>query len=155
MIDVEPRCAQLQDLLHREVPMSETMGMTVNSFDGQRLTMQAALELNVNLYGVAFGGSIYSLCAMAGWGLLIMKLEEAELDARIMLTGGEIEYLKPVSQTLVSASFFSNPADFGEFAENWRTRQRARISVPVEILLDDGSLAARFLGGYIAIPGKR
>ena len=151
MIDMAARCGRLQNLLHREVPMSETMGMTVRSYDGQCLTMHAALEPNLNRYGVAFGGSIYSLCAMAGWGLLTLKLEEAELDARIMITGGEIEYLKPVSQTLVSASFFSKSSDFSQFSDEWLSRQRARIRIPVEILLEDGSLAARFMGGYIAI----
>ena len=101
---MKARCENLQRILHREVPLSETIGMGVHSYDGERLELKARLEPNVNIYGVAFGGSIYSMCALSGWGLLILKLEDEGLDPRIMIAGGEIKYLKPVDQAIRAVS---------------------------------------------------
>ena len=152
MNDVTQRCADLERLLHHEVPLSQTIGMKVHGYDGDRLELRALLEPNINIYGVAFGGSIYSLCALSGWGLLVMGLQEQEqdLDPRIMITGGEIEYAKPVKQTINAVSAFSSRQDFPTFADACRDKRRARIKVPVQVELDDGTVAANFVGSYIA-----
>ena len=150
MNDVTQRCADLERLLHHEVPLSQTIGMKVHGYDGDRLELRALLEPNINIYGVAFGGSIYSLCALSGWGLLVMGLQEQGLDPRIMIAGGEIEYAKPVKQTINAVSTFSSGQDFPTFVDTCRDKRRARIKVPVQVELDDGTVAARFVGSYIA-----
>lgn len=145
------RCEYLQKVLHEEVPLSETIGMGVHSYDGERLELRANLEPNVNIYGVAFGGSIYSMCALSGWGLLILQLENAGLDPRIMITGGKISYFKPVDQTINAVSRLSGVEGFAEFKDTLKETGKARIKVPVGIELDDGAEAARFVGDYIAL----
>jgi thioesterase domain-containing protein len=127
----------------------------VHGYDGDRLELRALLEPNINIYGVAFGGSIYSMCALSGWGLLVMGLQEQGLDPRIMITGGEIEYVKPVKQTINAVSSFSSEKNFPTFADTCRDKRKARIKVPVQVELDDGTLAAQFVGSYIAFPRER
>lgn len=149
---MKTRCENLQQVLHREVPLSETLGMGVHSYDGGRLELRARLEPNVNIYGVAFGGSIYSMCALCGWGLLIMRLEDEGLDPRIMIAGGEIKYSKPVEQAIKAVSRLTDAETFDEFVRTYKERNKARIKVSVCIELDDGSEAARFTGNFIAFP---
>ena len=144
------RCLKLQNLLYKEVPLSSDIGVAVRSYDGEFLELQAELEPNINIHGVAFGGSIYSLCALSGWGLLILKLEEQGLDPRIMIAGAEITYLKPVMQNLRAFSRLSQEHDFVKFVEKYNNKHRARIKIPVEVKLNDGDTAARFMGEYIA-----
>jgi len=148
------RCADLERLLRNEVPLSKTIGMKVHSYDGARLELRATLEPNINIYGVAFGGSIFSMCALSGWGLLILRLQERGLDPRIMITGGEIEYAKPVKQTINAISSFYGECDFAEFAGNCDRKCKARIKVPVQVELDGGAVAAHFVGSYIAFDRK-
>lgn len=145
------RCENIERVLHNEVPLSETIGMRAHSYDGRRLELRARLEPNVNIYGVAFGGSIYSMCALSGWGLLILRLEDEGLDPRIMIAGGEIRYLKPVAQSINAVSRISDDRSFDEFVAACRESDKARIEVPVRIELDDGTLAARFTGEFIAL----
>ena len=147
---MKARCENLQRILHREVPLSETIGMGVHSYDGERLELKARLEPNVNIYGVAFGGSIYSMCALCGWGLLIMRLEDEGLDPRIMIAGGEIKYSKPVDQAIRAVSRLADAKTFEAFVRTYKERNKARLQVPVSIDLDDGSEAARFTGDFIA-----
>ncbi len=155
MKDVSRRCADLERLLHNEVPLSRTIGMKVHGYDGDRLELRALLEPNINIYGVAFGGSIYSMCALSGWGLLIMRLQEKGLNPRIMIAGGEIEYAKPVNQTINAVSSFPGEQKFSTFADTCRNKRRARIKVPVQVELEDGTVAAHFVGSYIAVDRER
>ena len=147
-------CAELEHRLHSEVPLSKVIGMKVHGYDGDRLELRADLRPNINIYGVAFGGSIYSMCALSGWGLLVMKLWERDLDPRIMITGGEIEYSRPVAQSIRAISTLAGEQVFTEFIAAYSERSKARIKVPVSVEIDDGSVAAQFTGSYIALEGK-
>ena len=153
MNNIEQRCGDLEKLLHEEVPLSDTIGMVVHGYDGKRLELRADLQPNVNIHGVAFGGSIYSMCALSGWGLLILRLEERALNPRIMIAGGQIEYAKPVMQTIRAASYFTDERDFDRFIDRYNKKRRARIKISVQVELDDGSVAANFVGEYIAFEG--
>lgn len=144
------RCEKLERVLHHEVPLSETIGVRAHSYDGLRLELRAPLEANVNIYGVAFGGSIYSVCALSGWGLLTLRLEDIGLEPRIMIAGGEIKYLKPVDQSINAVSRLSDERAFDEFVSAYREKGRARIKIPVWIELEGNSEAARFTGEFVA-----
>ncbi|MDJ0957270.1 MAG: YiiD C-terminal domain-containing protein [Arenicellales bacterium] len=150
MIDLEQRCRKLEKLLHKEVPLSDSIGMVVHGYDGKRLELRADLKPNINIHGVAFGGSIYSMCALSGWGLLILRLQEHALDPRIMIAGGEIEYTQPVMQTIRASSYLPDQADFDRFVDRYTEKRRSSITVQVQVGLDDGAIAARFSGRYVA-----
>jgi thioesterase domain-containing protein len=126
--------------------------MYVHSYDDRYLELRASLEPNINIYGCAFGGSIYSMCALTGWGLLILKLEDCGLTPRIMIAGGQIDYSAPVTDTIRARSQLPDQADFDRFVEEHKRRTRSRIEIPVEVIVPDG-VAARFIGTY-AVVGK-
>ena len=146
----EHRCRRLQELLYKEVPLCGGLGVGVDSYDGKRLELLAELKPNINIHGVAFGGSIYSVCALSGWGLLILLLEEHGLDPRIMITAAQISYLKPVRQRIKASSCLRGQNELAGFVEKYNDKLRARIKVPVEVRLDSNEVAARFTGEYIA-----
>lgn len=147
-------CQYIEAFLHREVPLSKRLGMRAHSYDGECLELHAALEPNINIYGTAFGGSIYSLCALAGWGLLTLKLEELELTPRIMIAAGRIDYSAPVQDTIRACARMPENGVFQEFVSEHRRRVKARIEIPVDILLTDRS-AARFTGTYATVSRQR
>ena len=149
-MDLKQRCRTLEKLLHKEVPLSDNIGAVVHSYDGKKLELRADLKPNVNIHGVAFGGSIYSMCALSGWGLLILRLEERALYPRIMIAAGEIEYAQPVMQTIRASSCLHDEADFDRFVDRYEQKRRSQISIPVQVDLDDGEVAARFVGKYVA-----
>lgn len=148
------RCRHLEELLHIEVPLSKHIGMYVHSYDDGWLELRADLQPNINIYGCAFGGSIYSMCALTGWGLLILKLEDLGLTPRIVIAGGRIEYSAPISETIRARARLADQSDFDRFVAEHRRSLRARMDVPVEVVLAD-RVAARFMGSYAIVGASR
>lgn len=144
------RLAALQALLHREVPISRHMGVAAERYDGESLTLSAALEPNINIHGTAFGGSLYSLAALCGWALLRLRLEDLSLEAEIVVGSARIDYARPVRSRLFARASCEE-RELDAFAGRIRSRRRAGVEIAVEL----GSLhggewrrAAEFKGSY-------
>ena len=71
------------------------------SYDRESLTVTAPLAPNVNPHQSAFGGSLFSVAALAGWGLMQMKLSEFQLDCNTVVMSGEVSYERPVFNELL------------------------------------------------------
>lgn len=77
------------------------MGVKVVSYSGDSLCITAPLSPNQNHQHSAFGGSLFAVAALAGWGLMQMKLSELLLDCNTVVMGGEVSYLRPVYDDLL------------------------------------------------------
>lgn len=144
----DARCAELEATLHREVPLSGHMGVAVQDYDGASLGLSADFERNINIHGTAFGGSLYSACALCGWGLLHLKFGELGLAAQIVLSAGGIRYLRPVKRHIEVRC--SLPGDYPGFIQRLQERGKARLALQAEILAD-GESAVVFEGEYAGI----
>ncbi|NIQ97202.1 MAG: thioesterase, partial [Desulfuromonadales bacterium] len=76
------------------------MGIKVASWDGEVLVLDAPLANNINHQESAFGGSLFSLAALAGWGILQLKLSAEDLDCNTVIAGGDVDYSLPVLEAL-------------------------------------------------------
>src|SRR5215211_8197944 len=92
---------QIQELLHTKIPITRAMGVRVEDYDGERLTLSAPLEANVNHLGTAFGGSLHALAVLSGYGLLWLELRDTECD--IVIRDSTISYDRPVRGVLRAA----------------------------------------------------
>ena len=99
---------QLEDTMHSLTPISKAMGISVVSYDGKSLTLTAPLAPNINPHQSAFGGSLFSIAALAGWGLIQMKLSELLLDCNTVVMSGEASYERPVLQQLLCVCSLPN-----------------------------------------------
>jgi len=86
--------AQTGSFLHLHFPLSQAMGVRVESHDERGLMLTAPLELNHNHLGTAFGGSLGALALFAGYGLL--WLEIGDENCHIVIRSSAIRYEKPV-----------------------------------------------------------
>lgn len=114
--------ADLQALLHREVPLSAQMGVAAESYDRDTLVLTAELEPNINIHGTAFGGSLYSLAALCGWSL----------QAEVVVGSARIDYRKPARSRLVARAA-CGARGLQAFMERVRRGRRAGVEVPVAI----------------------
>lgn len=94
-------CAELESLWHRTIPISAQMGVEILGFEGEELTLKSALAPNINVHGTAFGGSLFAISALAGWGAIWLALRTRALEARIVLSDGRIEYRRPIAEDIV------------------------------------------------------
>lgn len=139
--------AELEKLLHGEIPLSQAMGIRVAGYDGRCLRLAAPLAPNINHKLTAFGGSLYSLAVLCGWGLLHLKLTEAGLHKHIVIQEGNIRYLRPVNQELV-AECCVDEADLSRLLRVLIKHDRARLALDVAVH-HQGLPAVEFSGRYV------
>ena len=137
---------QLQELLAQEIPLTRAMGVEVLDYDGYGLVLSAPLAPNINHEWTAFGGSLYTLLVLAGWGLLMLRLREEIGDKHIVIQQGHVEYLRPVAKDFTARA--SLPQDFERFLHTYRRHGRARLVIEAVVPGEDGP-AASFSGRYV------
>ncbi len=143
----------LQDLFNTEIPLTAHMAVRVVRVTGDTVELHAAAAPNVNIHGTAFAGSLYSLCALAAWGLLHIELKSRDLAPDIVLADSTIVFHAPVVGTLCARSHFADPADLVRFVDAVRTGGRSEVRIPTTVVAADVS-AASFTGTYaVAAPG--
>ncbi|TVO76724.1 YiiD C-terminal domain-containing protein [Sedimenticola selenatireducens] len=146
---MKQRLALLEETLHREVPLTRTMGVRVEEHDGRELVFLADFEPNINIHGTAFGGSLYSICAVVCWGMLHLKYEDAGLQAHSVLGDAKISYRLPVRGEIMARCRLPEDGSFETFIEHLRAGKRSRIELTAEILVNKG-VAVKFVGSYSA-----
>ncbi|MEQ8486658.1 MAG: YiiD C-terminal domain-containing protein [Pseudomonadales bacterium] len=139
------RCRALEARWHREIPISAEMGVGVAGFDGTTLQVHAALAPNVNVHGTVFGGSLFSVAALCGWGQVYLQLQQQGLDASILFVGGSIRCLAPARDDMQADCIWT--ADAGNALATLPEAGRCRVHLSVAV--DSGrARAAEFEGEY-------
>ncbi len=139
--------AQLEHLLHEEIPVSRAMGIRVAGYDGTSLRLAAPLAPNFNHKLTAFGGSLYSIAVLCGWGLLHLKLTEAGVHKHIVIQEANIRYLLPVGEEMVAECQLDTAA-FDRMLHMLQKHDRARIMLQVSMNAA-GYTAVAFEGNYV------
>jgi thioesterase domain-containing protein len=138
---------KLEQTLHHEIPISREMGISVSAYDGKQLRLSAPLAPNTNHKCTAFGGSLYSLAVLCGWGMLHLKLAEAGLHKHIVIQEAGIRYLLPVDQDMQAECTLEGTA-YQRFLRTLDKHGRARLSLDV-VITHDGQPAVEFSGRYV------
>lgn len=137
----------MERTLHDEIPIARVMGIGVISYDDASLQLSAPLAPNINHKCTAFGCSLYSLAVLCGWGLLHLKLAEAQMHKHIVIQDAEIRYLLPVDQDM-QAECKADKIKLQDFFHTLEKHGRARLSLDVAIKRDD-QVAVNFSGRYV------
>ncbi|MDD2319737.1 MAG: thioesterase domain-containing protein [Geobacteraceae bacterium] len=149
-MDLESLRSDLEETFHAQIPITRTMGIRVLRYDGTGLVLGAPLEANVNDKGTAFGGSLYSLLVLAGWGLLQLKLREEGITGDVMIHQSSVTYSQPVTDDWEVHCELVPSAGYTRFLERLRTRGRARLTLESHIMAGS-RVAVSFQGSYVAV----
>jgi thioesterase domain-containing protein len=142
---LDAACRALEARWHGEIPITAAMGISVAAFDGACLDVRAALGPNVNVHGTAFAGSLFSLAALCGWGLVHLQMQGSGLRGDIVLVDGRIRCLAPVRDDATASSRWTESA--AAALATLAGTGRCRIELSVRVLCA-GELAAEFSGQY-------
>ena len=142
--------AELEGTWYSKIPITGAMQARVRSFDGNVLVVEAALAPNINLHGTAFAGSLYTVCALAGWSMVHLQTRLRGLEGSIVLASGHIDYARPVRENLVATVVFGEQdAAFARLQETGKARFALTASIP-----SGGIEAAVFKGEYAFLRGS-
>ena len=144
----------LQETIDSEIPMCAKMGMRVQSFGEQGLTIQAPLDPNRNHQYTAFAGSLNALCTMSGWAMVYLILHQHALRGNIVIRRSAIKYLQPVeSADIVARCRTPSEKDKEHFLDMLREKGQSKIDLRAEI--EQGSeTVVSFHGSYVVLDGK-
>ncbi len=143
------RIIWLERTLQKEVPLTRHMGLRLELEDDRRLVVQAELMSNVNIHGTAFGGSLFSICAIACWGMLHLSFIGAGLPAQSVLGRAFIDYSRPVRGDFQASCELPADGSFEIFLERLDKGRKAALELVAEIR-EKEHIAARFRGSYSA-----
>lgn len=146
--------AELQQLLRENIPISEKMGVRVAGLSPQSLCLSAPLQPNINHKSTAFGGSLFNLLVLAGWGLIAARLSESATGAEIVIQESHIRYLKPVQNDFVACAEIHDETVFQRFEKQLLRRNKARIEMNARVI-EDQQTAVEFNGRYVVLLNPR
>lgn len=136
---------ELQSVWHRDIPITAAMGIEVAVFDDDMLRVVARLAPNVNVHGTAFAGSLYSVCALTGWGMSWLKLREKGLTAEIVLATAEISYRRAVRGDLLCECRWPERASLQ--IDTLEAVQRTRLELDCDVIVE-GQSVVQFSGEF-------
>lgn len=140
----------LERTILESIPLARAMDISVLEYDGSRLALNAPLSSNVNDKGCAFGGSMVSLMTLAGWGLVVLKLGQAQCTANVYVADSSVSYLSPLWDELVAEAAIESGHSWDDFVQDFQKRGKARITVLIEMTSVQGgavvcTMTARFV----------
>lgn len=148
-MDNELLAGYLESTIVAKIPLAREMQVRVAGYDGNSLVLQAPLAPNVNDKGTAFGGSLYSLAVLAGWGLLSIKLKEENFAGEVVIHESKVSYRLPVTGDLEARCTAPGEPEYTRFIEDLRVTGKGGISLEVRIMRGS-RVAVQFSGSYVA-----
>ncbi|MFT6190397.1 MAG: thioesterase domain-containing protein [Oleispira sp.] len=127
---------KLKQFFLDHLPITQFMGLEVESYDGDTLILTAPLEPNINDKQTAFGGSLYNAAVMACWGMVYLKTQEKNIDCNQVVAEGSMKYIAPVSGRIRAICHAPSEGGLAEFFENFDLKGRAKITLEAAIYND-------------------
>lgn len=149
-MEVEGPEARMQRYLHQYIPLSAAMGVQVRTASIGHVKLAAPLRPNVNHTETVFGGSAAAVATLSAWTLLHLRLEEAHLDARLVIQRSRMEYEKPIPGDFEAVCDFGDDAAWAHFREMLARRGRGRLTLAAH-LVHAKARVATFEGDFVAL----
>lgn len=141
---------ELQQYLHRHIPISSAMGIAVTSASADEVELRAALAPNLNHRSTAFGGSVASLAVLAGWSLLRIGLDGVTPTPQIVIQRSTMEYLAPIRSDYDAICRRPSHDDWQRFTQAFERRGRGRLKLRVDVSCA-GEPAGQLTGEFVAM----
>lgn len=124
---------QLEAYLHAHIPISKSMGITVEPSSLQKVILAAPFENNINHKKTVFGGSLHAVATLACWSLLHLNLKDLHDHIQIVITKSHIEYLAPVEGDFKAICHMPEPDKWQYFLKTLQRKGKARIQLSAQI----------------------
>jgi thioesterase domain-containing protein len=148
------RLDSLRRVLAAELPITQHLGITVESGGEEGVVLRLPLIPNRNHQGGVFAGSLNAVATLAGWAVVWLALQQATIGAAVVIQDSTIEYLAPVSEDCFAHCEQPDAGALDQFLETIGRHRRARLRLTVHLLAGAGQVG-RFAGRYVALRSRR
>jgi thioesterase domain-containing protein len=140
----------LERYLHRHIPLSRDMAVSVVSIEDDTVTLGAPLPPNINHRKTVFGGSASALAMLAAWSLLHVRLGGVDNPSRLVIQRNTMEFTQPITAAFTARSVLAQAGQWPQFIRTLERRGKGRVTAVVE-LEQDGQLVGTFRGEFVAL----
>ncbi len=141
---------ELRGVITGELPITQPLGITVESVDGGRVILRLPLEPNRNVQGTMFAGSLSAAATLSGWAVAWLALRRSALRATLVIQDSALDFLRPVTADCLLVCERADPASEARVLEACRRPGRGRVALSAQTIVGKAT-AARFRGRYVAI----
>lgn len=139
--------------LHRNIPISKALGVEVPRFGADLTILKVPLKPNKNHVGTVFGGSLYSVSALACYGLFrAISFESGIVTDNLVIHEGTIRYDAPVTGDFEVHAARPPEKEVQKFLELLAKKGKARLRLS-SVVMQDGVRKAFFEGAYVQAGG--
>lgn len=144
---------ELQAYLHRHIPLSHAMGVSVVEASPQQVVLSAPLAPNINHRDTVFGGSASAVAILAAWSMLHLRLSAEGLGSRLVIQRNTMDYLAPIDGTFSALAQAPAPETWQPFTRMLQRKGLGRIA-QASSLHYQGQPAGQLVGEFVAFgPG--
>ena len=144
-----PSLAEVENYLHKHIPLSAGMGIRVVACDATGVTLRAPLAPNINQHSTVFGGSTSAVGILSAWTWLHFALRSAGHTSRLVIQRNTVDYLAPIKRDFEARCTGMPAEQFEEFLRTLDRYGKARASLTA-VLTCEGEKVAAFSGDYVA-----
>lgn len=139
---------EFEEFLHRRIPITKGMGISVLEYTDKYVKVMAPLALNFNHKGTAFGGSINTLMTVCGWAQTHAIISKHDADAHIVIQRSQVRYRAPITGDIVAECRMEEPSAVKLFLDSYMRYGKAKIDIAVKCM-DGDKVLAEFEAGYV------
>lgn len=140
--------SSLQSVLHAEIPLTREMKISVVRCTDKLVELSAPLEPNINHKCTAFGGSLYCVAVLCGWGFIFNQMQLNKLSGHIVIQHSEVDYRLPVDGEIRATCELLEQTILHRFIKTFVRKEKARIKLQINIIFNDEN-AMQFTGHYV------
>lgn len=141
---------ELQDYIHRQIPISAAMGICISHADESEVRLTAPLAPNINHRETVFGGSAAAVATLAAWTLLLVRLRRQKTKGRLVIAQNSMTYLKPITTDFEAVASAKDLISWEKFMRSISRKQKGRITAKSTLQLD-GDIVAAFEGQFVLL----
>lgn len=143
--------ADYLESLHRKIPITKALGVDVVKFGADLTILKVPLAPNRNHVDTVFGGSLYSVAALACYGLFRAISEEGGLMTdNLVIRNGQISYDAAVTGDFEVHAARPDENEVRRFFELLKKKGKARLRL-TSVIKQDGIDKAFFEGTYVQV----
>jgi thioesterase domain-containing protein len=145
-----PPCGEIEEYLHRHIPLSGAMGVQVVEASSQGVILGAPFEPNVNHQDTVFGGSASAVAILAAWTLVNFRLREHGIRCRVVIHRNRMHFEKPILGRFLGRTELPPEDEWEWFLNVYRRMGKSRVRIRC-VLECEGERVARMDGHFVAL----
>ncbi len=140
----------LEAYIHRQIPITAAMGVTLLEASVDRVELSAPLAPNINHRDTVFGGSAAAIATLAAWTLVLVRMRAEGLSGRLVVARNVMEFRKPITDDFTAVASADDLDCWDHFVAGLDRKKRGRLTGSSELLLNNKPVA-EFEGQFVAI----